>query len=263
MTQREGQLVFLGTGGSTGIPLIGCTCAVCTSSHPANRRLRPSIAVHMGGKTLVVDTGPDFREQALRASLTHVDGVLFTHTHYDHIAGIDELRAYNFLMQKAMPVLLSAASYEDIRQRYGYFFVPRNAQGNVAASFDFHLLERHAGETVFLGCPIRYVTFRHGTMQVTGFRFGSLAYISDIKDYGVEIFESLAGVETLVISAPKFEKSVLHLSIDEAIAFSKKLGSTKTWLTHISHEVDHEAATTCLPVGVALAYDGLSIDFKW
>ncbi len=261
--QQRGRLVFLGTGGSTGVPLIGCACAVCTSGHPANQRLRPSVALHLGDKTFVIDTGPDFREQALRASLKRVDGILFTHTHYDHIAGIDELRAYNFQMQKPMPVLLSASAYEDIRQRYGYFFVPRVPHGNVPASFDFHILEKHVGDTNFLGCPVKYVTFRHGTMQVMGFRFGSLAYISDIKDYGIEIFDHLAGVETLIISAPKFEKSVLHLSIEEAITFSKNLGAIETWLTHIGHEIDYEKVNGALPDGVRLAYDGLSVDFKW
>lgn len=247
----NGTFLFLGTGASTGVPMIGCRCAVCTSPSPYNKRLRPSGLIKIGGKSFLIDAGPDFRNQALIYKIDHLDGLLLTHTHYDHMAGIDDLRPYSFRTKEPMPCLLSGDSLKTLRLRYHYLF---QSQG-------LKCQELKEGEQEFEGVPVTCFNYVQGSMTVTGFRFGDFAYVSDIRTYDESIFTVLKGVKKLVLSALKREASRAHLSLAEAVEFAHKTGAYRTWLTHVSHHLDHDEGERHLPKEVRMGYDGLTIDF--
>ncbi len=253
----KGTFLFLGTGASAGVPLIGCQCAVCTSPLPKNKRLRPSGVLQVGGKVLLIDIGPDFRTQALQYRVNHIDGLLLTHTHYDHIAGVDELRLFNVRQKQPMPCLLSQESLEELQKRYYYFFKKEEK----STKLDFVLLSEDTGEMEFLGIKIGYCSFSQGPMKVNGFRIGDFAYITDIQKYDDSIFGFLEGVDQLVLSALKPETSPFHLSFPEAAAFAKRAGARQTWITHVGHFADHDALESLLPSGMNMAYDGLKLEF--
>jgi phosphoribosyl 1,2-cyclic phosphate phosphodiesterase len=259
----KANFLFLGTGASTGVPLIGCSCSVCQSTDPHNKRLRPAGLLRVGDKTLLIDVGPDFRQQALACGLTTLDGLLLTHTHYDHIAGIDELRVFNFRQQKPFPVLLSHESMADLKERYAYMFKKRLEGDSHATTLDCHLLPGAAGTLDFLGVEIRYVSFQQASMKVNGFRIGSFAYVTDIQEYDEEVLRFLEGVEWLVLSALREDPSPVHFSLAEAADFAQKVGATRTWLTHLSHAVDQKSASAKLPTNVQLGFDGLEFSFDF
>ncbi|MBI2743726.1 MAG: MBL fold metallo-hydrolase [Chlamydiales bacterium] len=255
------ELLFLGTGASAGVPVIGCRCKVCTSTSACNKRLRPSLLIKAEGKTFIIDVGPDFREQALKYKIEHLDGVLLTHSHYDHIGGIDDLRAYYFLQKKRMPCLLSQETFDELKVRYYYMMKPMKDGHGISAQLDFFVLEKEDGEVEFEGVKWQYMSYIQADMKVTGFRLGSMAYVSDIRKYEEGLFHSLKGVDLLILSALRSEPTHMHFSIEEAVAFSKKVGAKQTWLTHISHDLDHEEVSQKLPHNVRLSYDGLQISF--
>lgn len=240
---------FLGTGASAGVPVIGCKCPVCKAG--TTKRLRPSALVELYGKRFLIDVGPDFRAQALRFGIDAIDGLLLTHVHFDHIAGLDELRAFG----KEIPCLLSEESLTDLQRRYYYLFEP----GRATAKFSFQVLKGDEGDVDFAGINLGYCSFWQTDMKVNGFRFGNFAYISDIKTYDEALFSFLKGVKTLVISALKDEASPFHLSFQEAIAFAHNVGAEETWLTHLGHFLEHDEINERLPKGVKAAYDGLEL----
>ena len=260
--KSRGELLFLGTGGSMGIPVIGCDCPVCRSTSPRNQRLRPSTLLTIANKKIVIDAGPDFRQQALKYGINHLDGVIYTHAHHDHTAGIDDLRAYHLRVGEVIECLLSQATATDLRARYHYIFAEQKSRGQLTTRIVLRVLEDARGAVVFLGIPVRHFTFQQAQMPVNGYRIGNLALVSDISRYPDTIFQDLEGVDTLILSALRYKPSPLHFHIDQAIAFAQKVGAAKTWLTHVAHEVDHEKANACLPPNIELAYDGLSINFE-
>jgi phosphoribosyl 1,2-cyclic phosphate phosphodiesterase len=253
----------MGSGASSGIPVIGCHCPVCQSKDVHNQRLRTCALLKIGEKRIAFDIGPDFRAQALKYHLDHLDGVIITHAHYDHIGGLDDLRAFYFQQQRPIPCLLSKQTYEDIKQRYYYLFEKRGEQSNFTAQFDFHLLPEERGETTFVGMKLRYLTYFQGGMPVTGLRLGSMAYISDIHDYPEAIFEDLKGLDVLVLSALRFTPSHVHFSVDQAVEFAERVGAKQTWLVHMAHELDHQKTNTYLPKHIQLSYDGLEFNFNF
>lgn len=259
----KGTFLFLGTGASTGIPMIGCSCPVCTSKDPYNQRLRPSGLLTLNNKKLLIDTGPDLRTQALRYGINHLDGVLLTHTHYDHIAGLDELRTFYLHNRTPVPVLISQTSMENVKKRYDYLFVEKKPGQSLTAQLDFHIFEHERGSVTFLGIPITYLTYGQGGMRVNGYRIGNFAYVSDIRDFPESVFEDLEGVKCLVLSALRDRASAMHLTFEEATLFAEKVNVDKTWLTHIAHEADHNESNAQLPDNIALAYDGLSVEFSY
>ena len=257
----KGKLLFLGTGGSVGVPLIGCSCEVCRSTDPLNQRLRPSALIRIGHQQFLIDASPDFRTQALKFGIKWLDGFLLTHAHYDHTAGIDDLRPICFLRQSPLPVLASAETARDIRLRYYYLFPSDESMKNT--HFDLQILPpEQMGKVLFEQLPVEYVTYLQGKMAVNGFRIGNLAYLSDVRNFAPEIFSQLQGVKDLVISALKYIPSPLHFSIDEAIDFAKQIKAERVWLTHLSHELHYHHANAYLPPHVRMAYDGLEINFS-
>lgn len=245
-----------------GTPVIGCSCSVCTSDHPRNRRFRSSVLIKINDQSFLVDCGPDFKQQALLYGIDKLDGLIFTHAHYDHIAGIDELRIFCLRSGKSLPCLLSPETAKDLKLRFNYLFEEKKSYAGLLTRFQIQEFERDRGEVNFQGLRIRYFSYEQLGMRVDGLRFGNLAYISDIKTFPETIFEDLKGIKTLVLSALRFERTKMHFSIDDAIAFSQKAGAEKTWLMHISHDLDHEKANAYLPDNMEMAYDGLQLEFE-
>ena len=257
----RGSFLFLGTGASAGVPEIGCKCSVCTSSSEKNKRLRPSCLVKIKDKIFLVDVSPDFRYQALKYNIDHIDGLIVTHPHYDHIAGLDDLRIYYLLEKKAIPTLLSDATYKELKKSFHYLFQTMSKERSLSAQLQFQILEKDFGEIIFQGIKIKYLSYFQKETKVTGYKFGDLAYVSDIREYSDEIFENLKETNTLIISALRDIPSPVHFSLEEAVTFAEKVKPKRTYFTHIAHEVDHEKVSKDLPKNIFLAYDGLEIEF--
>lgn len=258
--KQKGILTLLGTGGSMGIPVIGCRCAVCTSTNPHNKRLRPGVLIQIAGKKIIIDAGPDYRTQALTHQIHSLDGVIITHAHHDHTAGIDDLRVY-IKEQETLPCLLSHETHNDLKSRFEYIFEPTKESMTLVTRFNITYLEDEQGEVEFCGVNFKYFSYKQGGMTVNGFCFGDLAFVSDIKDFSETIIGEIKGVHTLVVSALRFTPSHLHFTVDEAVAFAKKVQAKQTWFTHIAHDLDHEQTNAYLPPSIRMGYDGLKIPF--
>ncbi len=244
-----------------GVPAIACHCDVCRSNLPQNKRLRSAGLLRANGKVLLLDAGPDFREQALKHRIDHLDGVLITHPHFDHVGGIDDLRAYYFIQKKSLPCLLSQETLEDLKLRCHYMMRPLQPGKSISAQIDFEILEGDFGVKEFQGIPVQYMSYFQTGTKVTGFRIGDFAYVSDIREYTHALVESLRGVKLLVLSALRHVPTLMHFSLDEAVAFARLVEAEKTYLTHIAHDLEHEKTNSMLPSDVRLSYDGLEIFF--
>ena len=247
---------MLGSGTSTGVPVVGCRCPVCTSSDPRNRRLRPGLKLDLERGTVVVDTSPDFREQSLRFGIERVDAVLYTHSHADHVFGLDDLRPFNFRQKATIPCYGSAPTLARLRQIFAYVFEAGEEGGGkprlelVEVDAPFELL----GETVV---PIPVA---HGSMPVLGFRIGPFAVVTDVHFIPEESFARLTGVEVLVLSALRYRPHPTHFNIDQAVAAAARIGARQTVLTHLAHDVEHGTLLPHLPPGVDLGFDGLVLE---
>jgi len=249
-------LTFLGTGTSNGIPVIGCNCPVCRSNDPRDRRTRSSAVVHLDGRNILIDTSPELRLQALATGLTRVDAVLFTHAHADHVGGFDDLRQFNFLSQSHLPVYADPQTAAELRARFGYAFVDQFPF--YGGKPDLWLYEVTGAFTLF-GQLVVPIPVRHGRWTVLGFRFGSLAYVTDAKEIPPESLQLLDGIDILVLNALRERPHPTHLSLAEALAVVERIRPQRAYLTHISHEISHAITSACLPPGIELAYDGLSV----
>jgi phosphoribosyl 1,2-cyclic phosphate phosphodiesterase len=253
------QITFLGTGTSQGIPLIGCQCAVCKSTDPRDKRLRTSALVEVGGKTLVLDTGPDFRQQLLREDVRKLDAVIMTHEHKDHLAGLDEVRAFNFLQKKSMPVYASERVQKAIRREFAYIFDETDYPG--IPKIDLHTISNKAFEAE--GIPVMPVEVMHHQLPVFGFRIGNFSYVTDANFIAAEEREKIKGSDVLVMNALRREKHISHFTLDEALELIEELQPKTAFLTHISHQLGlHAEVEKELPSNVQIAYDGLKIEVK-
>lgn len=252
-------VLFLGTGTSHGVPMIGCDCAVCRSPDPRDTRLRPSIHVTADdGTSIVVDTTPDFRQQALRYDLRRVDAVLYTHTHADHILGLDELRRYNHLTRRAVPLYGDAFTLAELRRVFAYAFDPDGPKGGGVPDLVLHTIAE-APFTVG-GQVIEPIPVRHGEWTILGFRFGRFAYLTDCSGIPEASFARLWGLDVLVLDALRHRPHPTHFTVAEALVAAARIGARRTFFTHLCHDLPHEATSAMLPPGVALAYDGLRLE---
>lgn len=252
------EITFLGTGTSCGVPVLGCQCEVCQSENPKDRRLRCSILVETRDTRLLVDCGPDFREQMLPQPFRRIDGILITHAHYDHMGGMDDIRPYCQFGE--MNVYADPIARDGMLQMLPYCFAEHRYPGVPAIG----LHEIHAGEPLRIGdIDVLPVEVMHGKLPILGFRFGhEFAYITDMKTMADSQLALLEGVDTLVVNALRFDKPHhSHQLVDDAVAFAKRVGARRIFLTHMCHDVGlHDEANKRLPEGVKLAYDGLKLE---
>ncbi len=252
------RITFLGTGTSHGVPMIGCACGTCRSSDPRDRRLRPSIHVDVqGGPSVLVDTSTDLRQQALAHAIARVDAILFTHSHADHVMGLDEVRRFNVLQQQAIPAYADRRTADDLRRTFGYVFDPPPEQGGGIPQIELRPIE---GPFAFDGLDIVPVPILHGRRPILGFRFGAFAYLTDCSAIPESSWALLDGLDVLVLDALRHRAHPTHFSVAEALAVVERLRPGQTYFTHICHDLPHEATNRSLPPRVELAYDGLALD---
>jgi phosphoribosyl 1,2-cyclic phosphate phosphodiesterase len=247
------KITILGSGTSTGIPMVGCHCPVCSSDDPRNKRTRTSLLVEHNGFHILVDTSTDLRAQAIRENIPKIDAVLFTHAHADHIHGIDDLRGFHFMHKNIIPCFASQETLEDIDSKFSYIFSGHAQDG-------YHqLLEPHIITDSFelFGILVTPIPLVHGSMTTTGFRFGNFAYLTDCSNITPASLALLQNLELLVIDALRYTPHPNHFNIAGAIEVAQHIGAAKTYLTHLTHEVSH-ADEARLPQTIFLAYDGLS-----
>jgi phosphoribosyl 1,2-cyclic phosphate phosphodiesterase len=254
-------LTFLGTGTSFGVPQIGCRCPTCTSTDPRDRRTRTAALIETRGKRLLIDTPPELRLQLVAAGVAHVDAVLFTHAHADHVHGIDDLRALSVRQGAMVPAYGSRATMAELAAKFPYIFDPAIVVpvGTSKPELSAHVLEAGVRTTI-ADVPVLPLALPHGAHEVFGYRVGGLAYLTDVKLIPESVLEVLRDLEVLVLNALLSRPHPLHLSIPEAVETAQRVGARRTLFTHLTHEYPHAALSASLPAGVTPAYDGLVID---
>ncbi len=255
------RLTLLGTGTSFGVPQIGCSCDVCQSSDPRDRRTRTGALLEADGSTLLIDTPPELRLQLLAAKVDHLDAVLYTHEHADHTHGIDDLRMFSLRRRAALPLYGPERTLEYLRGAFRYIFddAVQPPVGTSKPVLSLYPLEANRATTI-AGVSVLPLAFEHGFATVFGYRFGNIAYLTDVKRIPDTSLHALRGVKTMVINALWWRPHPTHLSIDEAIATARAVGATRTLLTHLTHETGHADLAGRLPAGIEPAYDGLVLE---
>jgi len=254
---REGpDVLFLGTGASSGVPVIGCSCPVCISSNKKNHRTRSSILVHYSGKNLLIDTAPDLRYQSLKNGVVTIDGVIFTHPHADHVLGLDELRVFNYIQKREIPVYADSYTLSRVQMMFPYAFSEANRGGLSRPKLIPHEI---TGPTDILGMKVISFPVYHGPVMNHAVRINDLVYLTDCKGIPDESWEALYGVETLIVGAVKYEPHESHFGIHEALELIERLKPKRSFITHLSHSLEHEELSRMLPPSVFVAYDGLRI----
>ena len=251
------ELTFLGTGTSQGVPVIACECDVCVSSDPKDKRLRTSAMISYKGKNLVIDSGPDFRQQMLREKVLDIDAILYTHEHKDHVAGMDDVRAFNFKHKKDMPVYVNKDVEKALLREFPYVFADFKYPG--IPKVQVHKIDKNACFRL-IGLDITTIEVMHYKLPVLGFRFGDLTYITDANFISEEEKEKIRGSKVLVLNALQREAHISHFTLQEALDFIKEINPEKAYLTHISHRMGtHKEASALLPNNVFFAYDGMKV----
>lgn len=259
------EIVFLGSGTSMGVPTLGCTCPVCTSTDPRNRRTRPSIAIgwqHDGCPcTVVIDTGPDFRQQALRENIRQVDAVLYTHAHADHILGLDDLRPLSFHHKPGfLPLYADDKTAGILRRIFDYTFAAGSTY-SLRARVELRPLE--ATDSVEVGgARFQRVPVLHGEQPIAGFRFGTAAYLTDMSTIPETSLPLLENLDVLILDALRPQPHPTHANLEQALGWVERIRPRRAWFTHMSHEVDHAITEATFPEHVRLSYDGLRISFE-
>ncbi len=263
----EAMLTFLGTGTSMGVPTLGCDCAVCISAvapsgDVRNRRTRPSLRLAYNGHTVVIDTGPDFHAQAIRENLHHVDAVLYTHGHADHILGFDDLRPLSFPLKNGLPLYADNATAGTIERIFDYTFRTENRYPT-SARVTLHRIDETPGAGFDLfGACFQRIPVTHGHQTITGYRFGSAAYLTDMSDIPPESLPFLQDLDVLILDALRRQPHPSHSHLERSLGFVEQLKPSRAFFTHISHDLDHAATEDELPANVRMAYDGLQLSFE-
>ncbi len=254
----KATLTVLGSGTSMGVPTIGCTCRVCTSADPLDRRLRPSVLVEYGGRHVLIDTTPDFREQALRAGIRKLDAVLYTHGHADHILGLDDLRPLSFHSPGRVPLYVNHHTEQALRQVFHYFFDEDNPYPSKA-----QVELKHNHEPIELyGARFEPIPVLHGDDEIEGYRFGTAAYLTDMSDIPDDSKKKLRDLDILVIDALRHKPHPTHSTVENSLRLVEELAPKRAFFTHISHDLGHEETNAKLPPHVRLAHDGLKLEFE-
>jgi phosphoribosyl 1,2-cyclic phosphate phosphodiesterase len=250
-------MVLLGTGTSVGVPVVGCGCPTCTSSNPRNQRLRCALVLGLREGTLLVDTPPDLRTQLLREKIGLVHATLFTHDHADHVFGLDDLRLFPYYLGHPMPVYCEEQVEARIRKSFDYAFAPAPHYAGGVPQIEFRRITTEPFDV--LGARVIPLRLGHGRFEVLGFRFGNVAYCTDTNHIPPESRALLVGLDVLVLDALRGKPHPTHFSLDEAVAEARRIGAKRTYFTHMSHDLEHEATNRVLPEGMELAYDGLRV----
>jgi phosphoribosyl 1,2-cyclic phosphate phosphodiesterase len=251
------EITFLGTGTSHGVPMIGCECGTCRSDDPRDRRLRPSILVRASdGMSVLVDAGPDLRMQALTYGVNRVDAIVFTHGHADHILGLDDVRRFNSVMRRPMPVYADATTVAEIRSTFHYVFNPDTPKGGGLPQLEMFTV---LGAFCLGGLEIVPVPLLHGERPILGLRIGGFAYLTDCSEIPESSWPLLSGLDVVVLDALRERPHPTHFSLAEALEASRRIGATQTYFTHMCHDLAHAATCARLPDRVTLAHDGLRV----
>lgn len=251
-------VTFLGTGTSTGVPVIGCHCRVCTSDNPKNKRLRQSVKIEEGGKTCLIDTTPDLRLQLLRHPIAHLDFILFTHSHADHMMGLDDIRPFNFHQRETIHAYSNAGTARAIRRAFSYIWDDRSQVGGGKPQLDLHEVDAPFSASGIDVVPIPVI---HGDWTILGFRIGKFAYITDTNGIPRQSMRLLEGVEVLALDGLRpAPPHPTHFTIGEAVEAAEIIRPRETWLIHLTHDLDHDSFDATLPPGIRLAYDGLQVE---
>jgi len=255
------RLTFLGTGTSFGVPQIGCDCAVCRSTDPRDKRTRSGAVLESAGSTILIDTPPELRLQLLTAGLSRIDAVVYTHEHADHINGIDDLRIFSVRRREPLPLYGPAETLQRLRASFNYIFddTVHPFEGTSKPILGLHVAEPDRLIDV-AGVEVLPLAFEHGHLRVFGYRFGNLAYITDVKAIGGPARERLRDLDVLVLNALWWRPHPTHMSIAEAVETAQALGARRTYLTHLTHETGHTDLEARLPAGILPAYDGLTVE---
>lgn len=254
----KATLTVLGSGTSMGVPTIGCDCNVCRSPDPRDRRTRPSVLVQYEGRNVLIDTTPDFREQAIRAGIKHLDAVLYTHAHADHILGLDDLRPVTFKGAGRVPLYASEATTQTLRSVFAYIFEDNYKFGNMA-----RVDLKPMPEVVELfGARFQALKVIHGDAEIEAFRFGSAAYLTDFSEIPESSLAQLEGLDVLFLDALRRKPHPTHSTVEQSLKIVERLQPRRTYFTHISHDLPHEETNAALPPGVQLAHDGLQVEFE-
>lgn len=256
------RVEILGTGTSTGVPVLNCPCEICTSSDPRDKRLRCSVFVQVAGINILIDTGPDFRQQAFRAGIDHVDAVLITHHHFDHVVGMDDLRPFLFSNRTAIPMHAEPGSAEVLRSMFSYIFrdgsypgVPRLEIHDVRGPFDVGSRRDVEGSVRITPIPVV-----HGSLDILGYRIGKFAYLTDVSEIPNASMSLLEDLDVVVLDALRDRPHPMHMTISQAVEAAEKIGARQTYFTHMSHEVLHADFEARVGPGMAPAYDGLQFE---
>ncbi len=253
---EHASILVLGSGTSVGVPMIGCRCKVCTSKDERDTRLRPSVLLRFGNSRVLIDTSPDFRQQALRFGIDRLDAILYTHSHADHILGLDDVRPFNFMQKQDIPIFASAPAWEVIERTFQYVFDTTPSESS-RPRLKLHLFDEEA----FCAAGTRFEPIRmaHGKGTVHGFRFGDCAYLTDHSEIPPESLAKLNGLDVLFLDALRHNPHPTHSTVDESLRTVELLKPRRAYFTHISHDLLHATLEGHLPSGVHLAYDGLEI----
>lgn len=251
------KLKLLGTGTSTGVPTISCTCPTCKSDDPKDKRLRCSVLISVDDKNIIIDTGPDFRQQMISSKIQNLDAAIYTHHHFDHIGGFDDIRGINFSSPKALPIYLNKNTLDNLSRIFAYAFQNVNETGSGTPLIDVNIIEE--GIIKIAGIDITILPLKHGSIEVLGFRIGNIAYCTDTNFIPESTLSLMTDLDFLILDGLREKNHKTHFNIEQAVNQAKIINAKYTYLTHIAHQTKHSEWEDKLPDRISLAYDGLTL----